>query len=372
MKILQLTPYAMDRPGGVQTHVRDLSNWLRSRGHDVRIVAPPGAGPVTGIEGLIELGTVRNIAVHGTKFELTRARRAELQACFAELRVWGAEVAHLHTPWTPMLPLQVWRALGIPGVATFHATLPENQGFDPLAWALRRSAHWFNKRLAGIAVPSQAPQDQWRANKVDPLPQILPPTVDLSQWRAAGDDAVPSPRFSAVCMGRLEERKGTATLLSAWRAVETQLPEARLTIAGDGPCKAALLEQARDLKLANVTFAPPPADAEARALIAGADIFAAPAHHGESFGLVLIEAMAAGTLPVAAANEGYATVMTGEGTDLLVPPADAQALATKILDIATSAELKHRLGAWAKTHSDRFDVRHLGPAYEAFFQSALR
>lgn len=372
MKILQLTPYAMDRPGGVQTHIRDLSGWLRSQGHEVRIIAPPGTRPAKGTEGFTELGTVRNIAVHGTKFELTRARRTELQDCVADLRAWGAEVAHLHTPWTPMLPLQVWRALDIPGVATFHATLPENQGFDPLAWALRRSAHWFNKRLNGIVVPSQAPQDQWRANKVDPLPQILPPTVDLSRWRAAGAAAAPSDTFSAVCMGRLEERKGTATLLSAWSRVESQLPEARLTIAGDGRCKAALLEQARDLNLANVTFAPPPTDAEARALIAGADIFAAPAHHGESFGLVLIEAMAAGTLPVAAANEGYATVMTGEGADLLVPPADADALADKILAIATRPELKHRLGAWAETHSERFDVRYLGPAYEAFFQSALR
>lgn len=372
MKILQLSPYAMDRPGGVQTHIRDLSRWLRNQGHDVRIIAPPGRNPAADMESLTELGKVRQIAVHGTKFELTRASRADLQACVADLHAWRADVAHLHTPWTPMLPVQVWRALGIPGVATFHATLPMKKGLDPLSWALRKSAHWFNRRLAGIAVPSKAPQDQWQANRITPLPQIIPPTVDLSHWRTAREASMPSTAFSAVCMGRLEERKGTATLLAAWRTIETQRPDARLTIAGDGPCKPALLQQAHDLGLTNVIFAPPPSDTEARTLIAGADVFVAPAHHGESFGLVLIEAMAAGTLPVAAANEGYATVMTGQGTELLVPPADVNALAAKILSIATLPALQSRLQRWAKGHADLYDVRHVGPAYEAFFQSALQ
>ncbi|MGR3637495.1 MAG: glycosyltransferase family 4 protein [Shimia sp.] len=372
MKIVQLTPYAMDRPGGVQSHIRDLTGWLRNQGHDVRIVAPPGDTPVHDLDGLIELGSVRQIAVHGTKFELTRANRADLASCVAALRDWGAEVAHLHTPWTPMLPLQVWRALDIPGVATFHATLPESGGFDPLAWALRRSAHWFNRRLAGIVVPSKAPQEQWRANGVSPVPGILAPTVDLSKWRTAHDASTPGEGFHVVCMGRLEERKGAATLLSAWHEVQTQRPDARLTIAGNGPCKANLLEQAKNLDLHSVSFVPPPDNAAARDLIANADVFAAPALHGESFGIVLIEAMAAGTLPVAASNIGYATVMTGPGSDLLVPPGDAPALARKLLEIASQPALQTKLLRWAKGHADHYDVRHLGPAYEAFFHGALR
>jgi len=372
VKIVQLTPYAMSRHGGVQTHIRDLSHWLRKQGHDVRIVAPPGQSTVPSADGVTELGSVRDIAVHGTKFELTRASRADLKACVEDLRSWGAEVCHLHTPWTPMLPFQVWRALGVPGVATFHATLPDSAGFDPLAWALRRSAHWFTRRLSGIVVPSKAPQDQWRANGVTPLPKILPPTVDLSGWRAARDAAIPSEVFTTVCMGRLEERKGTATLLAAWQEVETQRPDARLTIAGDGPCKPVLLQQTRDLGLTNVTFVPPPSDAEARSLIAQADVFAAPAHHGESFGLVLIEAMAAGTIPVAADNLGYGTVLTGPGAELLVPPADVKALAGKLLAIASQPTLQTRLERWARAHADTFDVRHQGPAYEAFLHGALR
>ncbi|MCP4819139.1 MAG: glycosyltransferase family 4 protein [Shimia sp.] len=371
MKILQLTPYAMNRPGGVQTHIRDLSIWLRGRGHEVRIVAPPGDGPTPDDQDLYELGSVRNIAVHGTKFELTRAGRSELKDCVADLRAWGAEIAHLHTPWTPMLPLQVWRALGVPGVATFHATLPDKGGFDPLAWGLRRSAHWFTKRLKGIVVPSNGPLDQWADNGVSPLPGVLPPAVDLSQWRAARNASHPTKVFTAVCMGRLEDRKGVSTLLAAWKTVESQRSDARLIIAGDGPRKPALLQQVKDLGLTNVSFQPPPNDTAARALIAGADIFVAPAHHGESFGLVLIEAMAAGALPVAAANSGYSTVLTGPGNDLLVPPADVAALANKILTLASQPALQARLHRWAKGHASIYDIRHLGPAYEAFFRDAL-
>ncbi|TCL01532.1 phosphatidylinositol alpha-mannosyltransferase [Shimia isoporae] len=371
MKIVQLTPYAMDRPGGVQSHIRDLSRWLRSQGHDVRIVAPPGTGQLANIGNVVELGRVRQIAVHGTKFELTRASRADLQTCVAELRSWGAEVAHLHTPWTPMLPFQVWRALGIPGVATFHATLPETSGFDPLAWTLKRSAHWFNRRLKGIVVPSKAPQNQWRDNNVHPVPEVLAPTVDLSAWRDARKASIPSGDFNVVCMGRLEERKGTATLLRAWRDVETNRPSARLIIAGDGPRKDDLLHLARVLNLTTVDFVDPPSDEIARRMIADADVFAAPARHGESFGLVLIEAMAAGTLPVAAANPGYATVMTGPGADLLVPPGDPDALAQKLLELAAQPALQNRLLRWAKGHADHFDVRHLGPSYLSFFRAAL-
>jgi phosphatidylinositol alpha-mannosyltransferase len=372
VKIVQLTPYAMDRPGGVQSHIRDLCTWLRENGHETRIIAPPSTTGQPKMDGVIELGQSRKIAVHGTKFELTRASRSALSNCVAELRDWGAEVAHLHTPWTPMLPFQVWRALDVPAVATFHATLPESAGFDPLSWALRRSAHWFNRRLSSVVVPSVAPQNQWRENGVTPLPKVLAPTVNLAAWRKARDTATPSTGFNAICMGRLEDRKGTATLLTAWRKVQENRPDARLIIAGDGPCKADLLAKAARDDLHSVTFVDPPSDTQARDLIAQADVLVAPALHGESFGLVLIEAMAAGTLPVAAANAGYATVMTGPGRELLVPPSDTAALTAKLLDLACHPALQSRLLRWAKGHADHNDVRHLGPAYETLFRDALR
>ncbi len=371
MKIVQLTPYAMDRPGGVQSHVRDLSAWLRKQGHDVRIVAPPGnAGHNE--EGLMTVGSARPFAIHGTAFEVSRATRAQRAEAVAALRDWGADVVHMHTPWTPQLPWQIWRALKLPAVATFHATLPESDSFDPMSWALRRVGNYFNRRISRVVVPSEAPYAQWKASGATPLPVILPPSIDLSSWRSAAQTTEPSSRFRVVYMGRLEARKGVSVLLQAWRTVQNSLPDAELIIAGAGDEEAALRAYAKENALQNLSFEPPPSDAEARRLIASADVFAAPALHGESFGLVLIEAMAAGALPVAADNEGFRTVMTGAGKDLLVPPGDAAALARTLQTLAQDPEHRAALQTWADAHAARFDVATVGPDYLALFEEALQ
>lgn len=374
MKIVQISPYAIGRHGGVQTHVRDLSDWLRSQGHEVRIISPPSGEQGDEVEGVTLLGQFRTASVHGTSFELTRANRADLAACVAELHDWGAEVVHLHTPWVPMMCWQLWRRLKLPTVATFHATLPEDKGFDPVSWFLRRAANHFNTRVTKVVVPSIAPQQQWREAGADPVPDILPPTINLSRWREArqahsnrGKDA----GFHVVCMGRLEERKGLFVLLEAWRQISAQIPGARLTIAGKGELESAVRAKVSADKLTGVTILPPPSYDDAPALIASADIFVAAALGGESFGLVLIEAMAAGVLPVASANDGFASVLTGRGVELLFAVGDSVGLAQKVVTIAKDRAHMDGLKTWATTHANSFDVATVGPVYVQLFQSAL-
>ena len=324
--------------------IRDIvSGILEDEGHETRIIAPPGNRPEAA--NVIPLGQVRDITVHGTHFELTRARKDEIAPVVRELHQWGADIAHLHTPWTPLLPWQAWRALGLPSVATFHATLPEG-GFDPLAWALGKVGNYFNARLSKLIVPSRAPLEQWRRRGADPLPTILPPTINLADWRAARRDTpLRETAPQIVYMGRLEERKGVQVLLEAWPAISAALPKATLTIAGSGALEPAL--RARAATLSSVTFLPPPDNTAARALIAGADVFVAPALGGESFGLVLIEAMAAGTVPVAARNAGYASVLEDQGETLLVPPGDATALAKKVIALTSNPSEHERLRVWS-------------------------
>ncbi|PSL18734.1 glycosyltransferase family 4 protein [Shimia abyssi] len=368
MKIVQITPYAMNRPGGVQSHIRDLSAWLCDQGHEVRIVAPPGNAQ---IPGLMALGKCRNVSIHGTRFEMAHARREEIRACVEELRDWGAEVAHLHTPWTPMLAWQVWRALGVPSIGTFHATLPKMSVFDPTAWYLRRSAHYFNKRLKAVVVPSDAPLAQWNAAKAKPQPSVMAPAIDLSDWRVAGQNAVESDRLRVVYLGRLEERKGVAVLLEAWKRVHDERPEAELIIAGSGPEEGLLRDQVKHSDIGGVSFQPPPKDDAARELVASADLLVAPALYGESFGLILAEAMAAGTVPIAAANAGFASVLTGPGRELLVTPGESWGLCRKILDFAEHPAKLEQMRRWALSQAQRFDVRTVGPAYETLYRDAI-
>lgn len=366
MKIVQVSPYSMDRPGGVQAHIRDLSAWLHTQGHEVRIVSPPGTG---GLPGSLALGGFRNMKLHGTAFEISRAARSELQSGLADLRSWGAEVVHLHTPWTPMLAWQVWRGLALPSIGTFHATLPDGGGFDPFRWYIRKAARRYHRKLDTIIVPSDAPLSQWKALGVDPAPTVLPPAIDLSRWRAAKASHKGGPHL--VFMGRLEERKGAQVLLEAWEQISSALPVASLTIAGQGELEATLRGYAQNRQLPRVRFLPPPSDQEAPALVASADFFMAPATGGESFGLVLIEAMSAGALPIAAANSGYATVLTDQGRELLVPPADPSSLAQKTIDLASNPDLCTQLRNWARDHSASFDVSVVGPKLEHILQQAI-
>lgn len=367
MKIVQVSPYSMDRPGGVQTHIRDLSAWIRAQGHEVRVVSPPGSD---GQVDSISLGGFRTMSLHGTAFEISRARHRDLRTAVTDLRDWGAEVVHLHTPWTPMLAWQVWRGLCLPSIGTFHATLPEGSGFDPFRWYIRRAARHFHRHLETVLVPSSAPLAQWQALGVSPEPRISPPAINLARWRSARRMRSGGPHL--VFMGRLEERKGVRVLLEAWANIAAALPEARLTIAGDGKLRDFLKQFAHDRNLSRVKFHPPPSDAEAPVLIAGADFFVAPATGGESFGLVLIEAMSAGALPVAAANPGYTTVLTGEGRALLVPPEDPTALANKVIALARDPALCAHLSDWAQTHAAGFDVGAVGPDLLTVYEAAIR
>ncbi|OWU86396.1 hypothetical protein ATO6_06160 [Oceanicola sp. 22II-s10i] len=361
MKIVQVTPYPMARPGGVQSNVRDVCGWLSAQGHEVRIVSPDRADHHE--PGLLPLGRAREVSIHGTGFEFSFAGPLALRRLRRELRDWGAEVLHLHTPWTPMLAWQVWRAMRLPAIATFHATLPESDSPDLEERFITRAGHYFNARMASVVVPSEAPRRQWAAKGLDPLPLVLPPTIDLSDWRA-GDTGTRRPGpFRVAYLGRFEARKGVDVLLRAWARRPEALKDAELVIAGRGTLPGPLPEGARLVES--------PDRAEAIRLIADADVSVAPAGWGESFGLVLIEAMAAGTVPVAAANAGFATVMTGEGADLLFPVGDADALAAKLAELAQSPDRVKALADWGRAHAMTYDVSAVGPAYTELYTCAL-
>ena len=364
MKIVHVSPYPMSRPGGVQSNVRDLCAWLDRAGHETRIVSPETADATLG-PGEMALGAAREVSVHRTGFEFSVAGPGALRRARAALRDWGAEVLHLHTPWTPMMPWQLWRRMDLPAVATFHATLPETDKPGLEDRFIARAARHFHRRLDALIVPSTAPLEQWRRLGLDPLPQVLSPTIDLADWRDGdrGGDRRPGP-FRVVYLGRFEARKGVDVLIRAWNARPEALRDAELVLAGRGDLPAPLPEGARLVQS--------PDRAEAIRLVSDADVSVAPAGYGESFGLVLIEAMAAGTVPVAAANAGYATVMTGPGADLTFPVGDADALAARLAGLAGDPVRLDRLRDWGRDHAARYDVGAVGPRYVALYESAVR
>lgn len=367
MRIVQLVPYDMDRPGGVQRHVRDLAHWLTCQGHVTRIVCPPAPGGRAGTQGdITRIGRARMLGAHGTRFEISWAAPREIRALAADLQYWGADLVHAHTPWTPMIAAQVMRALRLPVVATVHATLPRPDAAGLTDRYIRRAARRILPRCAEIVTPSSAPQAMLRALLPNLRPVILPPAIDLAPWAAASAPRDPGA-LSLVCLGRLEPRKGVGVLLDAWPRIAAALPDAHLTIAGDGPLRA----QVAAAPGPRLTHAARPTDAEARALVGHADILLAPAPYGESFGLILAEALAAGALPVAAANPGYASVLTGAFADLLALPGDPGALADTVIALGSDAARRADLRALAPAHAASFDIAAQGPAYLDLYRRAL-
>jgi len=372
MKIVEICPYDMARPGGVQTHVRDLAAWLRGRGHEVLVIAPRTRMQITQ-PGLIGVGTARSIGFQGSHFEISLASPMEIARVRRKLAVFGAEIVHLHTPWTPLVAWQVWHALGLPSVATFHATIPERDSASRGSALLFRAARYFMQRVETTIVPSTAPLAALERHAKGANIMVIPPAISLDDWRLAGEKRplLRTGDISVLCLGRLEERKGIDTLLAAWASIMMLRPEVHLTIAGAGVLEGRVSAAAKNSH-GRITFIHQPDNATAQALAAKADLLIAPAEYGESFGLVLLEAMAAGAVPIAAANKGYATVMTGKGQNLLVPPGDAAALVASVTALADDADQRARFQTWGRDHAARYDIDEIGPEFEAVFQHALK
>jgi phosphatidylinositol alpha-mannosyltransferase len=371
MKIVEICPYDMSRPGGVQTHIRDLANWMRTQGHEVLILAPRTATSVDEA-GLTSLGYARKIGFQGSQFEISYVPRKELARMTLEIREFGAELVHLHTPWTPLMAWQVWRALGLPTVATFHATIPEHDSRTFSTRLLFASAKYFLSRMQATIVPSVAPLFALSRLTDKGNILVLPPSINLADWRSAGLNGHKSTgeAKSILYLGRLEPRKGIDTLLKAWPVIAAKLPNTTLTIAGGGELERKVLsaQQAGDGRL---IFVRQPDRKTALALAGNADLLLATAQYGESFGLILLEAMAAGVVPIAAANSGYATVMTDEGAELLVQPGDPNDLAQKTIALAKDAKKRKSFRRWGEQHASKYGLAKIGPEFETLFQHSI-
>lgn len=360
--IVHVVPYAMDRAGGVQSHVRDLCRWLNAAGHDASIIAVRGTDPNP--PGVRTVGQSRMITLHGTGFEVSLAGPRGLRSIRSELVAATPDVLHFHTPWVPFLAAQIDRGWTGTRVATFHATLPRRADDLLSRWLLAAARRW-TRRLNGSLVPSQVPQAQWQAAGLSPVPEILAPAIDLSPWRAAGADrARPAgPIRTMICFGRLEGRKGLDTVLEAWPTIRAALPDIRLLLVGRGTALRDLPPGLTHIAEAN--------DDALRAHVVRADLCLAPAGFGESFGLVLAEAMATGTPVLAAGNPAYRAVLGPDAQDQIFAPGQAADLAARVIALSGNAQMRQQIAERGRARAALADVNTVGPEYVAFYRAAL-
>jgi phosphatidylinositol alpha-mannosyltransferase len=375
MRIVQVSPYDLAQHGGVQQHILSLAGELRARGHEVLVIGP--GEDCIAEAGNLRLGRKRRISFAGTSFELSLASSRELAALEQRFADWKPDVVHYHTMWVPFLPWQIFRRTRLPSVATFHDTPPTGPTGVVLRTLFKALSRYLLRRLDGAIAVSPAPMGHLRPGRDGVVPVVLPPATNLSPFFAMEKCIPPGPP-TVLSIGRLEPRKGIGVLLEAWSMIASgmvRLPAGlampQLIVAGSGELEELVRSASQDTGNAVLHHIPAPDDERMRALLKSATVVASPAIYGESFGIVLVEALATGTPVVAAANAGYVNVLTGDGQDLLVPPGNARALAERILGLLADAGRRASLARWGRDHARQFDIAARASDFESVYRAAI-
>jgi phosphatidyl-myo-inositol alpha-mannosyltransferase len=370
MNIVQVSPYSLDRKGGVQHHIKSLSRALETRGHRVLVIGPGAEN--SGEPGRLNLGRMRMISFAGTAFEITQASKSDMAWLDMPMQDFKPDIIHYHTMWVPMLPWQIFRRYRAPSIATFHDTTSNDATGAILRTVFKPLSRYLLSKLDGAITVSTSPLAHLRPGKHGVIPQIIPPVVDLAPFFAIQKPHVHAQPL-VLFVGRLEPRKGIRVLLDAWSIVATAHSTAtpHLIVAGSGELQGDVIAAQQQLGPKVITHFPAPTDEKLRELMAMATIAVSPAIYGESFGIVLAEALASGTPIIGAANPGYVQVLTGEGAELLVGPGNAKALAGKIMDLLADPMRIRSLGAWGRTHAAQFDAAANAHRFEAAYGDAI-
>jgi phosphatidyl-myo-inositol alpha-mannosyltransferase len=342
-----ICPYSLSVPGGVQAQVMGLSRELRKMGIEVRVLAPcDGPPPATFVT---PLGNSLPTSANGSMAPLAPDASCSLRT----MRALGDEqfdVLHLHEPFIPG-PTQTAMLLHpAPVVATFHAA-GESASYKYLRLSIKPAA---NNIAHAVAVSKDAAELVRRY--IGGNYEILYNGVELDVYGSG--PAHPTTGPTIFFCGRHEERKGLDILLAA---LEQLGPDVRLWIGSTGPDTARLRAQFADdsriVWLGRLT------DADKVARLRGADVFCAPSLYGESFGVVLIEAMAAETAIVASGLDGYRNVATDEVNALLVQPGEVDALAVALRRALSEPGLAARLQHAGARRAEDFSMAALAKRY---------
>ena len=359
MKIAIVTPYDWGVPGGVNVHVANHADEMRSRGHEVRIIAP---GDVSE-PGVVTVGRTVAIPFNGSVARLAFGPRVDARVRIA-LRRARPDLVHIHEPFSPSASLLALRSARVPVVATFHAAIESRLYRVAGRVGLRRL---WRRIAASIAV---SPSAQASVEAVfGPGPIIIPNGVRCAEFGAVGP--VDPDRRTVLFLGRLERRKGPQVLLGAAPAILRAVPRSRIVFAGDGPLHSDLAAAVPTEFAERIAFQGRFSDAARAALLGDASVVALPALGGESFGITLAESLAAGRPVVASAIEGYAAVARADVDAVLVPPGEVDALAEAVIGLLKDSARARELGDRARVRAATFDWPAVAERIEAVYTEVL-
>ncbi|TAL15980.1 MAG: glycosyltransferase family 1 protein [Frankiales bacterium] len=340
MRIGIACPYTWDVPGGVQAHVRDLAEHLLALGHEVSVLSPVDDPDEADLPPyVVPAGRAVPVPYNGSV-----ARLVFGPLSLARTRRWVREgrfdVLHVHEPTVPSVSMLACFAAQGPIVATFHTATARSRALQVFGTALQPALEKVTGRIAVSPAARRVVVEHLGGDAV-----LIPNGVDVARFEGAKPLADRPVGPTVVFLGRIDEqRKGLAVLLEALPELVSLVPDVHLLVAGPGDADdvreavpASLRDRVELLGLVSEEDKP--------RVFASGDVYCAPNTHGESFGIVLVEAMAAGTPVVASDLEAFRRVLRDGEAGVLVPVRDAGALAAALGALLLDPERRERLAA---------------------------
>jgi phosphatidylinositol alpha-mannosyltransferase len=367
MKVGLVSPYVYPLPGGVTQHVRYLYENLRLRGHDVRILTS-SHGLQRASEGdIIRLGKGFSMPANGSVGTVTLSFRfiSQVRDVLERERF---DVLHFHEPFVPFLSLVLLRESQSVNVATFHAY----GGWSPAYEFGSRALGGYAARLHGrIAVSAAARHFIDRYFPGDY--KVIPNGVDVDRFQRA----VPLARWqdgqrNILFVGRFEPRKGVLDMLKAYRILRKTGCDCRLLLVGGGPQEREARRYVATRRLRGVEFLGRVTDDEKAQLFRTADVYVSPATGRESFGIVLLEAMAAGAPIVASDIHGYKGVVRRGREALLVPPRSPKGIAASVARLLRDPGLAADMSAAGLQRAEEFSWPRVTAKVDDYYGFVIR
>lgn len=384
MKIALVCPYNMfERTGGVQQLITHLADGLRIKGHTVKIITPRPISYKSKVpKDYILLGSTRNFkggfgtsGNWGSTLNINEVQRV--------LKSEEFDVINLHEPWVPMIGWQILNFSEAAHVGTFHANLIDNAAgkfwintFYPIGKQLVEKLHI-------LTAPSHVPAAMLiaKASEDNELHQFLvnnfkyiPNGVDLKKYSSLKSRTQLSGKDTKtiVYVGRLEKRKGVEFLIEAFNLLVQEMPNVHLIVAGKGGKLNELKRLVEYNKTPNITFPGFVSDKEKVRLFGNADLVCVPAMYGESFGIVLVEAMAMGAPVIAGANLGYKSVMTGHGRIGLVDAESVDDFANRMAVFLSEPSIEKMMREWGVQEAKKYEYDNVIKQYEDAYKEAIK
>jgi phosphatidylinositol alpha-mannosyltransferase len=363
MKIGLVSPYNIFKGGGVQELVLALRDALSQRGHDVKIITPQPRGykdPAP--EGVIFVGVSTDVkSPLNTTVQISSANGERMAEMLEEE---DFDILNFHEPWVPMISRQILGKSNAINIGTFHAKLPDtrvSKTIEKVVVPYTKSILKYFDSFTAVSIAAADYLQKLTDDKID----IIPNGIDLNKYYPKPESKSKNPTIFYV--GRLEKRKGLKYLLKAFAELESILPNSELIIAGDGPDREKLKDFADDLGIQNIRFLGFVDESTKIKYLQSSTVFCSPAVHGESFGIVLLEAMACGTVIVAGDNPGYSSVMQERGKLSLVNPRYTSELVRRLHLMLTDNELRDSTISWSNEYVKRYDYSTIVDQYEDLF-----